>query len=281
MPDEQACGGERRFLPSHPAHPTVHQHIAICPQSGVFPRLGELWARTLYELLNDIEEKQRELTDRHDRMVATGSYAGPDEKKSTNEDMKRLKVELRELLLTYGTMLGVCGNVAALPDPTEFHFEDFHEVYKRCTPNGILPTVYGSFPGPIDRDLCVHTAPPSMDPFSRLIIRLLKWLSKKPLFRRCFNDKSTRERGFMTRGIRRTTHVITCAIVPLFYSASIATLYAVKPMTIRLAIIPVFLLVFALSAIFLAGSSRNEMIIFMSAYAAVLVVFVSGNISSP
>ncbi|KAF2498462.1 hypothetical protein BU16DRAFT_524574 [Lophium mytilinum] len=212
-------------------------------------------------------------------MVATGSYASPDEKdKGTSDDMKRLKIELRELILTYGTMLGVCRNVAALPDPTEYHFGDFHEAYKRCTPNGTLPTVYGSFPGPMNRDLCVHTPLPSMDPFTRVIIWLSKALSKKTS--RFFNDKSTRERGFMTRGIRRTTHVITCIIVPLFYSASIAALYAVKPMTIRLAIIPVFLLVFALSAIFLAGSSRNEMIIFMSAYAAVLVVFVSGNISS-
>ncbi|KAF2806054.1 uncharacterized protein BDZ99DRAFT_466345 [Mytilinidion resinicola] len=259
----------------------------------LLPRYGKLSTEIIYEIQHDLEEKCQEfeearyqLEECRRRAVHVSGNANPiqpteREVKDIETKFARLKTERRDLWFMYNKALSSYAKTAALPDPIRFSHNDFHKEMERCDPDAKLHPVFGCYGSSIDRDLCTIKEYPPMDPFSNLIIfHVLIRLGESKRFERFFEDKSTQKLGVVAGVVTTATHVINSVLLPLFLAGSIIGLFFVKSMIARLAVIVALLLVFSFVAIFFVRSGRNDMVIFMSAYAAVLVVFVSGNMSS-
>lgn len=85
---------------------------------------------------------------------------------------------------------------------------------------------------------------------------------------------------FSMRKINRAVTIISMALAVVLLIVSIVTLYLVTNNNIRLALICVFTVVFAGSVHLLTNAKRAELFASTAAYAAVLVVFVSGSLGS-
>jgi hypothetical protein len=242
------------------------------------------------EAEKELEGKQRDLETCLPRLAASPSE---EDHQLINEnitkirsEIERAKVERRKCVYDYGELpctwwapevqwrlkqagkyLCVFEKIAALPDPSGHYYKTFHEVVKQCNDAAILPSVYRSIDAPIHRDMCALKDVPDIEPFSRMVIfRLFTNLAKRPRFNRFFKDKVTGGRGIMVQDVVQKTQVmITCVVLPLFFSGSVVALSMVHSMNARIAIIAVLLLVFELSSLFFMGLSQKEMIIALSA----------------
>jgi hypothetical protein len=85
---------------------------------------------------------------------------------------------------------------------------------------------------------------------------------------------------YASRTVKRLVTFIGIVGATLLLEAAIVALYLVTNDRIRFALIAVFISLFAVSISVLSNARRPEMFAATAAYAAVLVVFVSGNISS-
>ncbi|KAE9375349.1 hypothetical protein N431DRAFT_402786 [Stipitochalara longipes BDJ] len=85
---------------------------------------------------------------------------------------------------------------------------------------------------------------------------------------------------FSMRKINRAVTIISMVLAVVLLIVSIVTLYVVTNNNVRLALICVFTVVFAGSIHLLTNAKRAELFASTAAYAAVLVVFVSGSLGS-
>jgi hypothetical protein len=87
-------------------------------------------------------------------------------------------------------------------------------------------------------------------------------------------------RYFLHKNVARTVALISAAIAVLELVGAILGLYFVSDSGTRLGMISAFTILFALSLRFLTNARRGEIFGATAAYAAVLVVFVSSNLSN-
>jgi hypothetical protein len=85
---------------------------------------------------------------------------------------------------------------------------------------------------------------------------------------------------FQERHVIWTVAIISTVVAAILLIGAILTLYFVTRPARRLALIAAFTILFALSVSLLTNARRAEMFAATAAYAAVLVVFVSGNLGS-
>ena len=88
-------------------------------------------------------------------------------------------------------------------------------------------------------------------------------------------------RYFRLQHVTRTVAIISTIMAAAQLIGAIAGLYFVKDKGARLGIIAVFTIVFGLSLRLLTNAKRAEIYASSAAYAAVLVVFVSGDLGQP
>lgn len=117
----------------------------------------------------------------------------------------------------------------------------------------------------------------------------LKKPAEEDVLSRLLQDHWVFQRRATTDPLDRTTvftgHKVVLAVagISMFVAAvlmvvAIASLYVVSSQTVRLGMIAVYTLLFSISLAFLTNAKRTEIYASTAAYAAVLVVFVSGNL---
>ncbi|KAK5217409.1 hypothetical protein LTR72_009526 [Exophiala xenobiotica] len=113
----------------------------------------------------------------------------------------------------------------------------------------------------------------------RLTYFLRRYCSR--LFRiRRYDSSSSNVEYFSARRISTAVNVITVLLAAALLFGAIYNLYYVRRNQIKLGLIAVYTLAFALSISLISNARRAEVFGACAAYAAVLVVFVSGNLGS-
>ena len=127
------------------------------------------------------------------------------------------------------------------------------------------------------RDMISLTPGPNRETFSRFLIDKLSWVLLSSEAR-----QELRQTGFTVLSdnrVRRTTRVVAVVLASILPVLSIVILYYVHSSNIRIGLIIVFSTLFS-GVVALVSDARNvEIMAATAAYAAVLVVFVSGNLS--
>ena len=125
-------------------------------------------------------------------------------------------------------------------------------------------------------DIISLTPGPNREAFSRFLISKLSWVLLSSEAR-----QEQRQTGFTILSdnrVRRTTRVVAVVLASILPVLSIVILYYVHSTNIRIGLIVVFSTLFS-AVVALVSDARNvEVMAGTAAYAAVLVVFVSGNL---
>ena len=125
-------------------------------------------------------------------------------------------------------------------------------------------------------DIISLTPGPNREAFSRFLISKLSWVFLSSEAR-----QEQRQTGFTILSdnrVRRTTRVVAVVLASILPVLSIVILYYVHPTNIRIGLIVVFSTLFS-AVVALVSDARNvEVMAGTAAYAAVLVVFVSGHL---
>ncbi len=128
------------------------------------------------------------------------------------------------------------------------------------------------------RDMISLTPDPLREAFSRFLANKLSWL-----FLSSKEKQEGRQKGFTVfsdHRVRRTTRVVAVVLSSILPVLSIVILYYVHSTDVHIGLIIVFSTLFS-AVVALVSDARNvEVMAATAAYAAVLVVFVSGNLRS-
>ena len=129
------------------------------------------------------------------------------------------------------------------------------------------------------RDMINLAPDPYREAFSRFLAEKLGWL-----FLSSKEKQEVQQRGFTVfsdQRIRRTTRLFAVVLSSILPVLSIVILYYVHSTNVHIGLIIVFSTLFS-AVVALVSDARNvEVMAATAAYAAVLVVFVSGNLQSP
>lgn len=129
------------------------------------------------------------------------------------------------------------------------------------------------------QDTICLTVSPNRDAFSRLLADRFGWI-----FLSSEEKQRRRQTGlgvFSDDRVRRTTRIVAVVLASILPVLSIVILYYVHPTNIRIGLIIVFSTLFSAVVALVSDARNSEIMAATAAYAAVLVVFVSGNLSSP
>ena len=85
---------------------------------------------------------------------------------------------------------------------------------------------------------------------------------------------------YLEKRVERVVAIINVIVAAILLIGAIMSLYCVTSPTARLCIIAVFTIFFAVSIALVTNANRAEVFAATAAYAAVLVVFVSGGLGS-
>ncbi|CAK1356504.1 hypothetical protein CB0940_10959 [Cercospora beticola] len=122
-------------------------------------------------------------------------------------------------------------------------------------------------------DLIALKPPPEVDPLSYLVREHWPFPTTK-----LSAVEVDRARHFQERRVRWVVSSVSISIAALLLVGSIITLYLVRNPDVRLGLLIVFILLFAIGIRISTSASRENIFAATAAYAAVLVVFVSGDL---
>ena len=156
-------------------------------------------------------------------------------------------------------------------------YNTFHNEDKKHTPGGAFPTLEGRSANIYDRraDLLALRAPAEEDRLSKLL---------RTHFSILFAYRRPAVSGYLTyiseARIRIVVGIINVVLAAAFLFGAIYNLYYVQDERKRLGLITGYTTVFALCIGLLTNARRSEIFGACAAYAAVLVVFVSGSLTT-
>ncbi|KAI0102158.1 hypothetical protein GGR51DRAFT_562829 [Nemania sp. FL0031] len=262
--------------------------IALDPdnETFVFRKFDRLAARNLLCIQSELLSIEKELAvfDSQDARAAqddlrakdtartwetlvSRSRAGHDESKRRMELLENLRAKLKE----YHEALLLQSQIAQLRRPNKRVLETLRHWFKRPE-----PMLGGEAKKYLDdeNDLVALKTSEELDYLSQFLRR--HWT---------VNTESTRDGRakigrFNERSVSLATSVITIVVAAFLLIGSITGFYFVQSDIVKLALIAAFTSVFALSLVLITNARRAEIFAATAAYAAVLVVFVSGDISS-
>ncbi|OAL46763.1 hypothetical protein IQ07DRAFT_545756 [Pyrenochaeta sp. DS3sAY3a] len=200
------------------------------------------------------------------------------------ESLKRLKTLLRE----YHEALVLQSQISEMGTPNDQPLSALREFVKGSffkDENGkALPIISGRAQGFLDdkNDLISMAKPHEEDYLTRILQNC--WISRKPKTVSSLNQISVDP--FDRTAIYRNIHIVrTVAALDLLLAAlllvgSIVNLYFVQDHKAKLGLIALYTILFALSVTLCTNARRAEVFASTAAFAAVLVVFVSGELGS-
>ncbi|KAJ8123427.1 hypothetical protein ONZ43_g621 [Nemania bipapillata] len=285
-------GGQRASLPLE-GYAAVAGWIALDPdnETFIFRKFDKLAARNLLCIQSELLAIEKELAvfDSQDAEAAqedlrakdmartwetlvARSRAGHDGSKQRIELLERLRSKIKEYLLTsIDEALLLQSQVAQLHRPNKRVLETLRHWFKKPE-----PMLGGEAKKYLDdeNDLVALKTSIELDYLSQFLRR--HWTVDTESTR----DGRAKIGRFNERSVSLATNIITIVVAAFLLIGSITGFYFVHSDVVKLALIAAFTSVFALSLVLITNARRAEIFAATAAYAAVLVVFVSGDISS-
>ncbi|KAI0460053.1 hypothetical protein F5B21DRAFT_453054 [Xylaria acuta] len=262
--------------------------IALDPdnETFIFRKFDRLAARNLLYIQSELLSIEKELTtfDAQDAQesqddlrakdtartwetLVSRSRAGHDGSRRRTELLDRLQSKLKE----YHEALLLQSQIAQLHRPNKRVLDTLRHWFKK--PEPMLGGEAKKFLDD-ENDLVALKPAPEPDYLSRFLRR--HWSVNTELTR----DGRAKIGRFNERAISLATSVITISIAAFLLIGSITGFYFVESDIVKLVLVAAFTSVFALSLVLITNARRAEIFAATAAYAAVLVVFVSGGISN-
>jgi hypothetical protein len=267
-------------------HRPLFEHIDNHPQSGVYNRFGKNWSRSLNYIEGEVHRCNDVVEDcfrKRSQILAEGDFK--------TEIETALKKEMETLLLhrmlpplhflfpahridrNKGKVAKASGEAAIAPSLSKVSMDEFRSE-SGCESNGItraangqLLSLYGKMGTPVP-GWCATIYRKDFDPAEEVVA---KWvmdllvifigrpfsvlLYNIPPIKRRFNIESPDIRFFSARAVAVITRIAMVMVAILCATAAIFTLDVVKKRQIRIFIMALYALAFALPVQFLAPSS--------------------------
>ncbi|KAI0855357.1 hypothetical protein F4860DRAFT_519960 [Xylaria cubensis] len=282
---------ERTATSSHApleGYAAVAGWIALDPdnETFVFRKFDKLAARNLLCMQSELLSIEKELTvfDSQDAQEAQDDLRAKDtartwetliNRSSTGHDGSRRRLELldrlRSKIREYHEALLLQSQIAQLHRPNRRVLDTLRHWFKK--PEPMLGGEAKKFLDD-ENDLVALKPAAELDYLSQFLRR--HWVVNTEMAR----DGRAKIGRFHERAISLTTSVITICIAAFLLIGSITGFYFVESDAVKLGLIAAFTSVFALSLVLITNARRAEIFAATAAYAAVLVVFVSGDISN-
>ncbi|KAI1124716.1 hypothetical protein F5Y10DRAFT_280023 [Nemania abortiva] len=255
-------------------------------ETFVFRKFDKLAARNLLCIQSELFsiEKELEIFDNQDAQAAqddlrakdtartwetlvSRSRAGHDGSMRRMELLERLRSKIKE----YHEALLLQSQIAQLHRPNRRVLDTLRHWFKKPE-----PMLGGEAKKYLDdeNDLVALKTSVELDYLSQFLRR--HWTVNTEATR----DGRAKIGRFNERSVSLATSVITIIVAAFLLIGSITGFYFVQSDTVKLALIAAFTSAFALSLVLITSARRAEIFAATAAYAAVLVVFVSGDISS-
>ncbi|KAJ5988573.1 hypothetical protein N7481_003783 [Penicillium waksmanii] len=264
----------------------------------IFKRFDQLSARNLLYLQSELADLQA-LQDKYDREDIKTSWEAKEGRRDwekfksradlTNgefpEDQKRMELALniRKTLKEYKKAILLDSALLSLPRPSKRTYEalkNHSHIQNLCDENSSrVPILQGNSETIYDDhdDLLSLVRPPGEDRISSFLRDHCSVL---------FMDRKRKRRGnspiayLSSNRITAIATILNIVLAAAMLFGSIFNLYYVKGPNKRLSILAAYTVVFSLFVGLLTNARRAEVFAASAAYAAVLVVFVSGDLSS-
>ncbi|OJJ61040.1 hypothetical protein ASPSYDRAFT_29548 [Aspergillus sydowii CBS 593.65] len=253
-------------------------------EAFIYRRFNELSARNILYLqceLLDLEKKLNEL-DKKDvtsddmdlkDVARTWETFIQRFEEGNSEAVVRMELitKLRAKIKEYHETLLLQGKVSNLKHPNKRALEAYRYWFNKPYPalGGVAKTALDN-----EDDLVALNTPPEKDHLSRLL--RWYWPAKEEISR----DGLHRIGRFNEASISTAVAIVNILVASFLLIGSIVGLYFATNDALKLALIAAFTALFALSIGLMTNARRAEIFAATAAYAAVLVVFVSGDISS-
>lgn len=283
-------------------YPALATWISRDPDSEtfVFRKFRRLAARNILHLqcklialekeIDDIDEEARQSSDLEARQASRRyetliSYSEDDSRpeKKRLEKLREVKILLEEY---YSTLLQQ-SQITALSPPTPRVISTFSaylsgNIIQSTDPNAptSLPLLAGRAKDFLsdENDLVALRPPPESDYLSRLLQDNWKTIQRLNPKTNTSSDPIDQTTIYKNRHIMRTVATVGMLIAATLLIVAIMSLYVVKDEKVKLGLVAIYTLLFALSVALLTSARRAEVFAATAAYAAVLVVFVSGDL---
>ncbi|GAP91663.1 putative chorismate mutase [Rosellinia necatrix] len=255
-------------------------------EAFVFRRFGGLAARNLLCLQSELLSIEKRLADfdKEDARDAQEDLGAKDaartwetlvRRSEAGHDGARRRMELltglRSKIKEYHEALLLQSQIAQLRRPSRRVLDALRHWFSR--PEPALGGEAKKFLDDED-DLVALNAPVELDYLSQFLRS--HWAGDTEISR----DGRTQIRRFDERSVSVAVNVVTILVAAVFLGGSIAGFYYVRDDAARLGMIAGFTSLFALSVALITNARRAEIFAATAAYAAVLVVFVSGDLSN-
>ncbi|KAK2595012.1 hypothetical protein QQS21_007266 [Conoideocrella luteorostrata] len=253
-------------------------------ETFVYRKFDELAARSLLYLQAELLVIEKELSEldkidanseEMDLRDAARTWETLKQLYDTNDERAQVRMDLivtmRAKLKEYHEALLLQSEVARLKRPNNRVVGAYEHWFKKPYPalGGLAKTFLDT-----PNDLVALSSPPATDYLSLFLRRY--WPAREELSR----DGLHRIGRFNEKSISIAVAVISILVAAVLLVGSITSLYFVTNDAAKLAMIASFTALFALSIGLMTNARRAEIFAATAAYAAVLVVFVSGNISN-
>ncbi|KAH3997553.1 hypothetical protein HBI70_073480 [Parastagonospora nodorum] len=274
-------------------YPKLARKIDIQPELAIFRRFGALNALNLLYFqaeLTDLEEKltRQQVEDDQDRkgtkaMYAKTWYRLQESEENGDTEQLDLVLRMRELLKKYNKALIQQRRIHSFHKPAtwDLHYMQNYLQTDAMGPLALTGDDAGAW-GSVEHrkshqpDLVALCPRTEMDPFS-------KWAADSTILNlfKCGCARLIKPSrihgvvGYEDSTIYRITYWITSVLASLLPIASIAVLYCVHSMPMRLVVIAVFNMLVTLCLVGFTNARRAEVFAVTAAFAAVQVVFVA------
>ncbi|KAK3334205.1 hypothetical protein B0T19DRAFT_420296 [Cercophora scortea] len=258
----------------------------------IFKRFNRLAARNLLFLQSEIAELQAQLDafdtqdsdiSNQETMQSLRNWNDYKARASTNPSRMNLVRQIRETLRDYREALLFESTLASIPPPGRkvlkaFRLNFFHG---RPGDNGSFPILGGNSSALYDDadDLVALHAGEHRDRMTVFVQDNFSYLFKDRHLNRGLGDSSVLEYASESK-IASFISYLSVVLAAMLLFGAILVLYNTKSNNLKLGLIALFTTIFAASVGLLTNAKRSEVFGSTAAYAAVLVVFVSGNLGS-
>ncbi|KAH7372101.1 hypothetical protein BKA64DRAFT_262832 [Cadophora sp. MPI-SDFR-AT-0126] len=277
--------GQPNF-PNVEGFPSVASFIASDPDHSfsIFPGFHRLSSRNLLYLEAELWELQREqdVMDIRELRAGDPDYFRSWKKLSTSGEPRQLqRMELigriRTKLKEYQEALALQETILKMGKPQTETLRPLRLWLDGKSGERTSPSFQGLLASRMndENDLVALHPPFERDWLSRIVdLPYLRYF--------CFHsDVDESIAIYSMRKVNRAVAVLSMVLAAVILIITIVTLYLVTNNNVRLGLICAFTVGFALSIHLLTNARRAELFAATAAYAAVLVVFVSGNLGSP
>ncbi|KAF2736153.1 hypothetical protein EJ04DRAFT_511280 [Polyplosphaeria fusca] len=194
------------------------------------------------------------------------------EKKGEELEVEEVRRELRAKMKEYYESVLLTNQMMALTPPNQDELQSARQSLlaqgSKAKSSAIAATLQEQLSQKHEDDLSILGRRPHEDALTKFIQRHLAWLF-------CSNAGKIGQ----SKTIATLVTLTTTICIAIFLVGAVVGLYFVSEMRARLGMLACFTIIFAATIAILTNARRHDVYMATAAYAAVLVVFVSGNIA--